>query len=247
MANDSSVQQQYQNILSYVEEQGLPEGEYLRVSNALRDLYKNIPVKQEKKYQNKRVKTIELPIDLVKLTMWEPTLRNGMESLTVTIPKVDVISYQQSMADNRLYDTTEKMYHIIITSEGKHGSQTNTRQICLGSRAQRWSKVRSMFCPFQPKTVELEINHMKYVYDIKQYASDMLCKAKADYESYKKKMTLDGEDDDIQSFEDWCEENYEDSCPGDIDAYMDIWEELTSAISHYIEDVENPLENFVRQ
>jgi hypothetical protein len=230
-----------------VEEQGLPEGEYLRVSNALRDLYKNIPVKQEKNYQNKRVKTIELPMDLVKLTMWEPTLRNGMESLTLTIQKVDVISYQQTYADDRLHVNTQYLNHITITTEGKYGSQTNTRQIHIGSRTQRWSKVHSMFCPFKPKTVELEINHMKYVYDIKQHASDMLRNTKADYESYKENMRLDGEEDEIQAFEDWCEENSEDSCPGDMDVYMDIWDKVASALSHYIEDVEDPLENFLRQ
>jgi hypothetical protein len=104
-----------------------------------------------------------------------------------------------------------------------------------------------MFYPFQPKTVELEINRIKYVYGIKQHASDMLCKTKADYESYKEWMTSDGEEDDIQSFEEWCEENSEDSRPSYIDVYMNIWDKVAFAISHYIEDVEDPLENFLRQ
>lgn len=47
MAQEISIEDKYKNILSFVEEVGLPDGEYLKVCNALQALYKHISEKDE--------------------------------------------------------------------------------------------------------------------------------------------------------------------------------------------------------
>lgn len=224
MAQDDSVQQKFQDILSHVEEVGLPEGEYLKVCNALRDIFKQVPEDKGSKYRNKMVQNIPLPDNLPILHLCDSLHMSDRYSITLTLEKMERYFYEERWYNGEYHKTSSTAYHFNL--EGCHERRSKiTYHTGLGKVVSD-DQLRQIFLPFEPKLIRFVVNGITHDYDVKTYIRCMKKEIKEDYEDYKQDVA---EDEEVMDFEEWCEERDVDYDIVNTDAYHSI---LWSALQH---------------
>lgn len=228
MAQDDSVQQKFQDILSHVEDVGLPEGEYLKVCNALRDIFKQVPEDKGSTFRNKRVQNMPLPDSLPTIFLLNPTHAVNCDQWCITFEKLQKIQFEERGYDGEFYLHTQHCYHLNI--EARTNGVLSTKKVTfvtgLPEQKDNW-QFKRIFSPFDPKQIDVLIDGITTHYDVKKMIRSTWKEVKDDYEDYCEQQREEGNEPD--DFEDWCSNNGCEECPpSPTDIYSTIfWDQMT--------------------
>lgn len=205
------VQQKFQDILSFVEDAGLPEGEYLKVCNSLRDIFKQLPEPKECKYRNRIIFVVPLPPTTPILTVY-PTHKVGFTGARITFEKIEKVSYETKNYEEKWYSCSSYRYHLKIQTWGSYHKEVgqDTTMMMFTPGVEKTSQYLRIFDPLDPKDISLTVNGITIRYTINDLIVSLWNQQK---EQWKLQNQL--EDEEERTFEEWCSEFEYDDMPKD--------------------------------